>query len=51
MLDLYDCPECHRLHDEPSEPAYVLAVLCCECAFESRLFEHRPRLHQVAKAA
>jgi hypothetical protein len=51
MLDLYDCPECHRLHDEPSEPAYALAVLCFDCAFESRLSERRAARGELVQAA
>jgi len=51
MFDLYDCPECHRLHDEPSEPAYALAVLCFDCAFASRLFEQRSAAPELTLAA
>ncbi len=39
MSDLYHCPECHRLHDEPAEAAYVLSVRCFDCVFELELFD------------
>ena len=51
MFTLYECPECHRAHDEPAEPAYVLAVRCIDCAFEIDLFERRVATLELANAA
>ena len=38
MFDLFECPECGRIHDEPGEAAYVLAVRCLDCVLERDLF-------------
>jgi hypothetical protein len=50
MFDLYECPDCHRSHDEPAEPAYVLAVRCLDCALELHL-EREIRVQPLAPAA
>lgn len=28
----FSCPQCHRDHVEPYDAAFVLAVVCAECA-------------------
>ncbi len=51
MFSLFECPECHRIHDEPAEPAYTLAVRCLDCALHVALFERRIEAHEFSKAA
>jgi hypothetical protein len=36
MDQLYDCPDCHRLHDEPAEAILALRVRCLDCELEIR---------------
>ena len=31
MPNLYQCPDCHDLHEEPLDAAYLLAVRCEPC--------------------
>jgi len=37
MEQLYDCPDCHRLHAEPAEATHALRVRCLDCELEDRL--------------
>ena len=38
MAALFQCPDCHAIHDGPAEARYVLAVRCEECLLD-REFE------------
>jgi acetone carboxylase gamma subunit len=39
MNQLFVCPECKSIHEEPAEASYVLTVLCLDCEIESRYRE------------
>src|SRR5271156_413854 len=51
MIALFDCPVCHRTHDEPLDATYVLAVRCLDCALDEVLFERRDSERELLKAA
>ncbi len=51
MFTFYECPECHLMHDDPAEAAYVVAVRCLDCALDEALFEQRALARELAKAA
>jgi len=35
MFAPYECPDCHRTHDEPAEAALGLSVRCLDCYFDA----------------
>jgi hypothetical protein len=34
MYGPYDCPDCHRIHDEPAEALAAFRVQCLDCYVE-----------------
>ena len=34
QYDLFECPDCSRLHDEPATAMLGLAVPCLDCAID-----------------
>jgi hypothetical protein len=38
MATLFQCPDCHTIHDGPAEARYVIAVRCEGCLLD-REFE------------
>jgi hypothetical protein len=34
MFGPYDCPDCHRLHDEPAEAVAAFRVQCLDCSLK-----------------
>ena len=37
MDDLYRCPDCHAIHDQPLEPVLGHLALCPHCLIERAL--------------
>ena len=37
MVQTFSCPDCKRVHVEPLEASYVLAVRCADCELEAAL--------------
>lgn len=38
-MELFECPDCHRMHDEPAEATARLHVRCLDCELELRYHE------------
>jgi hypothetical protein len=34
MATLFQCPDCHTIHDGPAEARYVIAVRCEDCLLD-----------------
>jgi hypothetical protein len=41
MATLFQCPDCHAIHDGPAEARYVLAVRCEPCLLDREFEEWR----------
>lgn len=50
-MELYECPDCRRMHDEPAEATLRLHVRCQDCELEIRYHEELLVTVVVAKAA
>ena len=35
MTTWFTCPDCHRLHSEPLDASYHVAVRCPDCEFDA----------------
>lgn len=56
MTNVFQCPDCLSLHDEPSDPAFLLAVPCRDCSLDAELRALTwtpipPAMQVVARAA
>lgn len=49
-MELFECPDCHRMHDEPAEATLRLHVRCFDCELELR-YREEVVVVVVAKAA
>jgi hypothetical protein len=45
---VFQCPQCHTLHEEPLEAAYLLAVRCSACLPEAEPLHIRQGLAREA---
>jgi hypothetical protein len=43
MATLFQCPDCHAIHDGPAEARYVIAVRCEPCLLDREFDEWRAR--------
>lgn len=50
-MELYECPDCRKMHDEPAEALLGLRVLCLDCELELRYHEEMRLTVIVRKAA
>lgn len=50
-MELYECPDCRTLHEEPAEATLRLHVLCLDCSLEQRYHDELVRAVIVRKAA
>jgi len=50
MQASYECPDCHRTHDEPANAALGYFVRCLDCELELRYAE-RPAAPELPAAA
>jgi len=41
MQFTFECPDCHRVHAEPTSASYVLRVQCAFCALVAEMDEAR----------
>lgn len=41
MATLFQCPDCHAIHDGPAEARYVIAVRCEPCLLDREFEEWR----------
>ncbi len=39
MNDHYDCPECHRIHDQPAEASAGFRAFCLDCYLDHTIEE------------
>jgi len=45
---VFQCPQCHALHEEPLEASYVLGVQCIPCLSETEPLQTRRELTRKA---
>ncbi|GAC1518467.1 MAG: hypothetical protein NVS2B3_14480 [Vulcanimicrobiaceae bacterium] len=50
-MNLYECPDCRRRHDEPAEATIRLHVRCSDCELASRYHEETILTIVVSRAA
>jgi hypothetical protein len=50
MQASYECPDCHRIHDEPAGAELGFLVRCLDCELELR-YDERPVRPELPEAA
>jgi hypothetical protein len=45
---VFQCPQCHTLHEEPLEASYLLGVRCVRCYSEAEPLQTRRELTRKA---
>jgi hypothetical protein len=51
MATLFQCPDCHAIHDGPAEARYVIAVRCEACLLDREFEEWRAESDATAAPA
>lgn len=51
MATLFQCPDCHTIHDGPAEARYVIAVRCEDCLLDRDVEEWRAERAAAATPA
>ncbi|GAC1299402.1 MAG: hypothetical protein NVSMB19_03450 [Vulcanimicrobiaceae bacterium] len=50
-MQLYECPDCRRMHDEPAEATLRLHVRCLDCEIELRYRDEAVVTVTISRAA
>jgi hypothetical protein len=51
MATLFQCPDCHTIHDGPAEARYVIAVRCEDCLLDRDVEDWRAERAAAATPA